>query len=229
MDPLTEVDTEDAGAAPVAALERPLLRGWLHLVCFVVAVPAGAALVAAAHQPRARAAVAVYAVGLCALFGVSAAYHRGRWSPAGRRRMRRLDHATIFFMIAGSYTPLCVIALGGRLGTAVLVSVWIGAAIGAGVALVEMASRPALSLLGYIALGWLMVVALPELLRRISSGAMAFLVVGGLLYTVGGVVLVRRRPDPVPAVFGYHEVWHVMVAAAAACHYFTISSVVRAG
>ncbi|MGI8685534.1 MAG: PAQR family membrane homeostasis protein TrhA [Acidimicrobiales bacterium] len=220
---------EKSAAESVAEQIRPLLRGWLHLVCFVVAVPAGVVLVAAGPSSSARAAAGVYAAGLCALFGVSAAYHRRRWSPAGRRRMRRLDHATIFVMIAGSYTPLCVVALGGKLGTAILVVVWCGAAIGAVFALFELASRPSLSLLGYIALGWFMAVALPELSQRISGPALAFLVAGGLLYTVGGVVLVRHRPDPVPAVFGYHEVWHVMVAAAAACHYVTIASVVRAG
>lgn len=220
---------EEASMPPVVAQGAPLLRGWLHLVCFVVAVPAGVALVAGAHTSNARVAAGVYAVGLCALFGVSAAYHRRRWSPAGRRRMRRLDHATIFVMIAGSYTPLCVLALGGTLGFAILAAVWAGAALGAGVALFGVASKPALSLLGYIALSWMMVVALPQLSQRISGAALALLVAGGLLYTVGGVVLVRHRPDPIPAVFGYHEVWHVMVACAAACHYLTIASVVRAG
>ncbi len=220
---------EEVGVAPVVAPVAPLLRGWLHAVCFVVAVPAGVALVAGAPTSSARAAAGVYAVGLCALFGVSAAYHCRRWSPAGRRRMRKLDHATIFVMIAGSYTPLCVVALGGKLGLAILAAVWAGAALGAGVALFEVASKPALSLLGYIALGWMMVVGLPELSQRIGGAALALLVVGGLLYTVGGVVLVHHRPDPAPAVFGYHEVWHVMVAGAAACHYLTIASVVRAG
>ncbi len=218
----------EASVPPVVAQVAPLLRGWLHVLCFLVAVPAGVALVAGAHTSSARVAAGVYAVGLCALFGVSAAYHRLRWSPVGRRRMRRLDHAIIFVMIAGSYTPLCVVALGGKLGLAILAAVWAGAALGAGVALFEVASKPALSLLGYIALGWMMVVALPRLSERISGAALALLVAGGLLYTVGGFVLVRHRPDPIPAVFGYHEVWHVMVAGAAACHYLTIASVVQA-
>lgn len=223
-----DVDAQESTAAGVVMEAAvPLLRGWLHVLCFVVAVPAGFALVADAGTPKVRAAAAVYALGLSALFGVSAAYHRRRWSPAARRRMRRLDHATIFVMIAGSYTPLCVVALGGKLGTAILVGVWCGAAVGAAFALLDVGSRPVLSLLSYIALGWLMVVALPDLSQRMSSGALALIVAGGLLYTAGAVVLVRHRPDPFPAVFGYHEVWHVMVAVAAACHYLAIASVVR--
>lgn len=220
---------EEAKAPPAAQVVRPLLRGWLHLVCFVVAVPAGLAVVGSARSTSARAAAAVYAFGLCALFGVSAAYHRGRWSVAARRRMRRLDHATIFVMIAGNYTPLCVIALGGWLGTAILVVVWSGAAAGAGLVLFAARSKPVLSVVAYIVLGWVMVVALPQLSRRVSGGALSLIVAGGLLYTAGAVVLARRQPDPVPAVFGYHEVWHAMVAAAAACHYVAIASVVRAG
>ncbi|HEX2701299.1 MAG TPA: hemolysin III family protein [Acidimicrobiales bacterium] len=218
-------DQSPAEAALTAV--APLLRGWLHLVCFVLSVPAGAALVAGAGSSRARVAGAVYAAGLSALFGVSAAYHRRRWSPAARRRMRRLDHATIFVMIAGSYTPLCVVALGGGLGTAILVVVWVGAALGAAFALFDVARK--VSLASYIVLGWVMAVALPQLAHRVGGGAFALIVAGGLLYTVGGLVLARRRPDPVPAVFGYHEVWHVMVATAATCHYLAIASVVRSG
>ncbi len=206
----------------------PLLRGWLHLVCFFLSVPAGWVVVAAAPTARARGAALVYAIGLSALFGVSAAYHRRRWSVAARPRMKRADHATIFVMIAGSYTPLCLLALGDALGEAVLLAVWIAAISGVVLAATGVAERRVIGLVTYIALGWAMVLVLPELTRRLSAVEMALILVGGLLYTVGCIFMGLRWPDPYPAVFGYHELWHVMVVVAAACHYVVILSVVRA-
>jgi hemolysin III len=170
----------------------------------------------------------VYAVGMTAMFGVSAAYHRRAWSPAGRRRMRRIDHATIFLMIAGSYTPLCLLALRGSTGTVVLTAVWIGAGAGFCLALTGIAEKAVIGLLCYIGLGWAMVLALPELSRQLSGSQIGLLLLGGVIYTAGGVVLGTRRPNPSPRWFGYHEVWHGMVALACACHYVTILSVVRA-
>ena len=215
-----------ADADPRPDVVPPLLRGWLHLVCFMLSVPAGAVVVAAAGTSRARFAAVVYAIGMSAMFGVSAAYHRCRWSPAARRRMRRTDHGTIFVMIAGSYTPLCLLALRGTTGTAFLTAVWVAAALGFFLALSGMAERAVLGLLCYIGLGWAMVLALPELSRRLSVGQIAVLFAGGVLYTLGGIVLGTRWPNPSPAYFGYHEVWHAMVAVACACHYVTILSVV---
>ena len=217
----------DVERAPAAT--PPLLRGWLHLVCLVVSVPAGAALVAGAGSTEARVAGAVYATCLSGLFGVSTLYHRRRWSPPARRRMQRADHAMIFVMIAGSYTPLCVVALGGTLGRRILVVAWLGAGAGGLLALLDLAQRPVLGLACYMGLGWVIVVALPQLADRLDTGGLLLIVAGGLVYTVGGLVLGTRWPDPFPAVFGYHELWHLMVALAAACHYLAISSVVRAG
>ena len=215
-------------AAPQDDLLPPHLRGWLHLVCFFLSLPAGAVVVVAAgSSTRGRLAALVYAFGMTAMFGVSAAYHRGRWSPAARRRMRRTDHGTIFLMIAGSYTPLCVLALRGTTGTAILAAVWVGAGLGFLLALTGVAERAVLGLLCYIGLGWAVVVALPELTRRLSAGEMALLVAGGVVYTLGGVVLGTRWPNPSARWFGYHEVWHAMVVVACACHYVTILSVVR--
>ncbi len=205
----------------------PHLRGWLHLVCFVLSVPAGAIVVASADSGRARWAGVVYAMGMTAMFGVSAAYHRCRWSPAGRRRMRRLDHGTIFVMIAGSYTPLCLLALEGTTGTVALSLAWIGAGAGFIMALTGIAEKAVIGLLCYIGLGWAMALALPELSRRLSAGEVALLLLGGVIYTAGGIVLGTKRPNPSPRWFGYHEVWHGMVALACACHYVTILSVVR--
>ena len=205
----------------------PVLRGWIHLVCFFLSLPAGD------HQragsDRARLAGVVYALGMTAMFGVSAAYHRGHWSPVARRRMRRTDHGTIFLMIAGSYTPLCVLAIGGGTGTAVLTTVWVGAGLGFLLAMTGIAEKAVLGLLCYIGLGWGAVLALPELSRALSGDEIGLLLLGGVVYTVGGVVLGTRRPNPSPRWFGYHEVWHAMVVLACACHYLTILSVVRAG
>ncbi len=206
----------------------PLLRGWVHLVFFFLALPAGTAVVATAGSSRARAAAVVYAFGFCALFGVSALYHRRRWSAPARRRMRRMDHATIFVMIAGSYTPLCLLVLSGATANVILTVAWIGAVLGVAFAATGIAERSVFGLACYIGLGWVMVAALPQLLRRLSATELLLIVVGGLLYTVGAIVLGTRRPDPFPRVFGYHEVWHTMVAAASICHYITIFSVVRA-
>ena len=206
----------------------PLLRGWLHLVCFFVSIPAGLLVVASAHSTRGRLASVVYALGMTAMFGVSATYHRRRWSLAGRRRMRRIDHGTIFLMIAGSYTPLCLLALRGSGGVALLIAVWVGAGLGFFLALTGFAERAVLGLLCYIGLGWVMVLALPQLSQVLSGGQIALLLAGGVIYTVGGVVLGTRWPNPSPAYFGFHEVWHAMVVAACACHYLTILSVVRA-
>ncbi len=215
-------------AAPEGDQLPPHLRGWLHLVCFLLSLPAGAVVVSSAGSGRGRLAALVYAFGMTAMFGVSAAYHRGRWSPAARRRMRRTDHGTIFLMIAGSYTPLCLLTLRGATGTAVLTAVWAGAGVGFFLALTGVAEKAVLGLLAYIGLGWAVVVALPELTRRLSGPEMALLVAGGLLYTLGGVVLGTRWPNPSARWFGYHEVWHAMVVVASACHYLTILSVVRA-
>jgi hemolysin III len=221
-------ETPGPDAAPSEPLP-PHLRGWLHLLCFVLSVPAGAFVIAGAPTGRARVGGVTYAVGMTAMFGVSAAYHRRKWSADGRRRMRRLDHATIFLMIAGGYTPLCLLALEGRLATIVLTAAWVGAGLGFCLALLGVAEKAVVGLLCYIGLGWGMVLALPELSRQLSAGQIALLFVGGVIYTAGGVVLGTHRPNPSPMWFGYHEVWHGMVALACACHYLTILSVVRAG
>ncbi len=218
----------DARTPPSADPLPPRLRGWLHLVCFFLSVPAGALVVAAAGSGRARVAAVVYAIGMTAMFGVSAAYHRGRWSPTGRRRMRRTDHGTILLMIAGSYTPFCLLALEGTTARVILIGVWAGAVVGFVVALTGVAEKAVVGVLCYIGLGWAVVLALPQLTRQLSVGMMALLVAGGVVYTLGGVVLGTRWPNPSARWFGYHEVWHAMVVVACACHYVTILSVVRA-
>ena len=206
----------------------PLLRGWLHLACFFLSIPAGVVLILQASAGRAQVGAVIYAVGLTALFGVSAAYHRPRWSPKWRARFKRLDHGTIFVMIAGTYTPLCLVVLGGVVGTVMLVSVWAGAVAGVVLAAVGIAERRYIGGACYVALGWVAVAAAPTLVQKLTASQLALVFAGGVIYTVGVVVLGSKRPDPFPRVFGYHEVWHVMVVAAAVCHFIAIQSVITA-
>jgi hemolysin III len=204
----------------------PLLRGWLHLVCFFLSIPAAVLIVAHADAGRGRVAAVIYAIGLIALFGVSGAYHRVRWSAEWRRRMQRLDHATIFVMIAGSYTPLCLLALRGTTGTIMLITAWAGAAGGITLALTGVGERRLIGLLSYIALGWAAVAVIPQLAGRLSGAQLGMIAAGGVLYTSGAIILGVRWPNPSPRVFGYHEVWHVMVVAGVVCHLIPIVALV---
>ena len=204
----------------------PLLRGWLHLACFFLSIPAGIYLILQASAGRAQVGSIIYAVGLTALFGVSAAYHRPRWSPKWRARFKRLDHGTIFVMIAGTYTPLCLVVLGGVVGTVMLISVWAGALAGVVLAAVGIAEKRYVGGACYITLGWVAVAAAPALVQNLTATQLWLVVVGGVLYTGGVFVLGSHRPDPFPRIFGYHEIWHVFVVAAAVCHFIAIRSVI---
>jgi hemolysin III len=216
-------DATEAVAEPT----KPLLRGWLHLVCFFLAIPAGVLVIALAGSPRARLGAAVYAAGLVALFGVSGAYHRGPWSPTWRRRMQCLDHTTIFVMIAGSYTPLALLVLDGWVAVATLATAWTGAALGGVLAWTNDHRSAAVRSGLYIALGWFSVAAAPQLVRHLSPVELGLIAVGGVLFTVGAIFLLTRWPDPFPRVFGYHEVWHTLVVAAVVCHLIAIGSVIH--
>jgi hemolysin III len=203
-------------------LPRPLLRGLFHLGAFVVAVGLGLTLVLLAGRQDAPA-FAMYGLAVAGLFGVSALYHRGRWQPAVRARLQRADHSMIFVLIAGTYTPICVYVLDGTLGAALLAVVWTGALIAAALELRPTpATRGAVVVLS-IALGWVAVPALPAVLEKLGWVATALIGLGGVLYTVGAVIYARRRPDPLPDVFGYHEVFHALTIAGAASHYAVIA------
>ena len=203
---------------------RPRLRGVWHKWACLWSVPLGVALVMIAHDARARVAVSVYAVTLVSLFGVSALYHRVTWSSISARRwMRRLDHSMIFMLIAGTYTPFALIALHGTLALAILVAVWTGALTGAVFNLIWSTAPKWLLAVTYISLGWVAVAAIPQLAAAIGIAGLALLALGGLLYTAGAVIYAMKRPDPVPTVFGYHEVFHALVILAAAIQYVVIA------
>jgi hemolysin III len=202
---------------------KPRLRGVSHQYAFFVAMAAGAALVVLARGAEARVAVAVYALSLCAMFGASALYHRIDWSPRPRAWLRRLDHSMIYVLVAGTYTPFAVLVLAPALGWTILGIVWAGALAGVALSLVWIDAPRWLTAVLYVALGWVAVVVLPQLWDRAGAMAFALLATGGVLYTVGAVVYARRRPDPAPRVFGYHEVFHALVIAAAAVQFAAVA------
>lgn len=201
-----------------------MLRGWLHAVAFGVSIPAGLVLVIIAPGAAARLAAIVYWISLMAQFGASAAYHRVSWSEHAHARMRTLDHSMIFLLIAGTYTPFCVMVLGKPMGWWVLGVVWAGAAIGVGTKLYRV-DLHVLSGILYVGLGWVVVIAFPSIVRALEGWQVGALIAGGVLYTLGALVLALNRPDPFPRHFGYHEVWHAATVAAATCFYAVIFSV----
>src|SRR5437867_998995 len=190
---------------------KPRLRGRLHQIAFLCAIPAGITLVALGRTGRARAAAAVYALGFIALYGVSASYHRIQWSPRARQWMRKLDHSTIFIFIAATYTPFSVLALRGAWRVSILATVWGVAAVGVVLKMVRLRAASRAGTAMYVALGWTAIIALPQLMHDMSPLEIAFLFVGGALYTAGAIIYARRRPDPNPRVFGYHEIYHAFV------------------
>jgi hemolysin III len=203
---------------------KPRLRGVTHMWAFFVSLCLGAALVATAPPGRAAASAAIYASCVAILFGTSALYHRIDWrSVAARRRMRRLDHSAIFLLIAGSYTPFAVLVIEGALGDVILATVWGGAAAGILMKLLWLDAPKWLVSLIYVLLGWVALAATPDLLGELGAVATAMVALGGVLYTCGALVYASRRPDPLPAVFGYHEVFHALVIAAAALQYAVVA------
>jgi hemolysin III len=195
---------------------KPRLRGVLHQWACACSLPLGLVLVVVADTARARIALSVYALSLMGLFGASALYHRTDWrSATARDWMRRLDHSMIFVLIAGSYTPFAVLVLHGPLAVAILIAVWAGAVLGVVFNLVWSNPPTWLRAALYVCLGWVAVAALPQLGDAIGVAGMILLGLGGVLYTLGAVVYAVKRPDPLPSVFGYHEVFHTLVIAAA--------------
>lgn len=223
-----ELNSSDAGAVAPPAPPRPKLRGHLHTWTAVVAIPASVLLILDAHRAAARVSASIYAASVLALFGTSASYHRLAKSVRARRIMRRLDHSMIFVLIAGTYTPVCLLALPKAWGIPVLAVVWTGAVVGVVLKVTAFDRLKALNYALYPVLGWAAVVALPVLFHRLTPWQLGFLVAGGVVYTLGLPVLLRKRPDPWPTVFGYHEVWHVFTVVAGICHFALVGLLVRA-
>ncbi|WP_433243075.1 PAQR family membrane homeostasis protein TrhA [Streptosporangium sp. CA-135522] len=207
---------------------KPRLRGWLHAGTLPVALIAGFVLVALGPTLQARLAAAVYAITSGLLFGISATYHRGTLSPRLEEVLRRLDHANIYLIIAGTYTPFAILALDGAARVVVLGVIWAGAIAGVLFRVLWTGAPRWLSTALYIGLGWTAAFVLPQLLAGAGVVAVALVLVGGLLYTAGGVVYGLRRPDPSPRWFGFHEVFHALTVAAYLVQYVAVSLVVYA-
>jgi hemolysin III len=213
-----------AAAADFIAKSKPRLRGVSHEYAFFASLVLGAALIVAAKGSEARLAVAIYAVSLSALFGVSALYHRVDWQrPEIRRWMRRLDHTMIFFLIAGTVTPFALLVMDGGFATALLIAVWAGALAGTIVELVWVDHPKWVATIVYIAVGSIGAVGFPAIVVEAGIVAGVLIAVGGALYVTGAIIYAAQRPDPSPAVFGYHEIFHVLVIAAAAAHFAAIA------
>jgi hemolysin III len=205
---------------------KPTLRGVSHEIAAYLALPSVVFLVVAAPRGAATAAAAVYGGSLVFLFSASAFYHRPFWPPRARELVGRIDHAAIFLLIAGTYTPFCLL-LGPTLGRALLAFVWTIAAGGVLLSLLWChAPKKGMAAI-YVLYGWTIVPVVPALRASVGGGTLALLLLGGLFYTVGAAVYAYRRPDPLPRIFGYHEIFHLLVVAAAACHYLVVSAVVR--
>ncbi|MFJ3146535.1 PAQR family membrane homeostasis protein TrhA [Streptomyces halstedii] len=209
--------------APVPV--KPRLRGWLHAGMFPAVLIAGIALIALTDSTRARIACAVYILTACLLFGVSAVYHRGTWGPRGEAVLRRLDHANIFLIIAGTYTPLTLLLLPDSTGRPLMWAVWGAAAAGIAFRVFWVGAPRWLYTPCYIAMGWAAVFFLPDFMRTGGIAVLVLVVVGGLLYSAGGVIYGIKRPNPSPRWFGFHEVFHSLTLAAFVVHYVGISLV----
>jgi hemolysin III len=208
------------------AHERPTWRGWMHTVMFFLAIPGGILLIVIGRSAEAKVGAAIYMVSLLLGFGTSAGYHRLARSERTQLLMQRLDHSMIFVLIAGSYTPICLLGLPPAWGIPILCVAWAGALLGIVLKQVAFEKLKVLEYALYPILGWIVVVAAPALFDGLTTTELSLLFAGGMLYTVGIPVLVLEKPDPWPRTFGYHEIWHTFTLAAAACHFATITLLV---
>jgi hemolysin III len=211
---------EDPG---LEAAVKPLLRGVLHQGALVVSILVAPLLLLSADASRSRVAAAIFAFSVAACFGASALYHRVTWAPPLRRWMRRVDHAGVYLLIAGTYTPVTLLVLDGAWRRVILAVVWGGALAAILLKFLWVDAPKSIAAGVGLALGWVAIVALPQLVDRLEPTALVLLIAGGLLYSAGAIVYARRKPDPLPAVFGYHEVFHALTIVAAACQYVAIA------
>jgi len=216
----------ERAAGHVPAAVKPKLRGWLHAGAVPVVLAAGIVLVARSSGTAEVVASAVYAATTVLLFTISAVYHRGRLTGSTRATLQRVDHATIFLLIAGSYTPFAVLLLAGGQRAALLLIVWGGAIVGVCFRLVWVRAPRWLFVPAYVVLGWVAVVFLPDIMREGGVAVLVLVAAGGLLYTLGAIVFATRLPDPFPTWFGFHEVFHTLTLLAYVCQYIAVSLVV---
>jgi hemolysin III len=202
---------------------RPLLRGVSHAYAFWAALVAAVVLTALVPAGTPRVGAVVYGLGLCGLFAASGTYHRWRWNPRWQPLLRRIDHSTIFVFIAATYTPVALLVMHGTLRWAILVAVWTGALLGVILSVAWITAPRFLSALCYLALGWVCLFAMPQMMDKLSITPLVLLAAGGVLYSLGAVVYATQRPNPSPKVFGYHEVFHLLVIAAATIQFVALA------
>ncbi|MGH2819246.1 MAG: PAQR family membrane homeostasis protein TrhA [Actinomycetota bacterium] len=218
--------TEPAEPSNEPVHPKPLLRGRIHQFAFFAAIPAALLLLMLARPAAARVAAGIYGISVVALFGTSAAYHRLRWTARALARMRRLDHSMIYILIAGTYAPFVLLVLDAPWSTVLLSLVGGGAIAGILIQVFAFHRLRVVTSTLYIVLGWLVLLAAPELVQRLRVSELVPLVVGGVLYTAGAITLATKKPNPNPRVFGYHEVFHLSTVVAAICHYTSVLLVV---
>lgn len=225
----TEPDTLQ-GVTHEQQLDRPLKpswRGWIHAIAFPIALIAGIVLVVTAPTAAGKVSSAIFVTTAAMLFGVSALLHRGHWRPGVENGLRRWDHANIYLIIAGTYTPIAVLALPPAAGKLMLAIVWTGAIAGVFFRVFWLGAPRWLSTTLYVVIGWVAVLFVPELIEGAGATAVILIVIGGVLYSIGAVIYGMKRPDLVPGVFGFHELFHALTVAAFVCHYAAIWIVVH--
>lgn len=209
--------------AAIAEEVKPLLRGWFHAVASVGALIVTIGLLVKTYGDMANfVAALVFGLSMVILYAVSSIYHIGSWEGRRERALRAFDHANIFLLIAGTYTPICVNVLTGHMRVTMLALVWGLAALGIGGVLFTLRMPRAVQVALYIGMGWVALIALPELIRTLPIGATLMLLLGGALYTMGALVYALRRPDPLPHIFGYHEIFHLFVIGGSSAFVATI-------
>lgn len=211
---------EDAESFPHVEV-KPTWRGWIHTGTFPLAIAAGIVLIVLADGPAAKWSSAVFMTTSLLLFGISALYHRFNWSPKTKVMLKRFDHANIFLLIAGTYTPLAVLALPPSKGVLLLVLVWIGATLGIAFRVFWVHAPRWLYVALYILLGWAAMMYIVDLFQA-NVAMMILVVVGGLAYTAGAVIYGMKKPNPIPGVFGFHEIFHTLTVVAFMCHWTAI-------
>lgn len=216
-------DAPDTAPQILPLPEKPMLRGWLHLGAAPIALVAGLAIVAFAPTLAGRVTAAIYTVTAVLLFGTSAVYHRGNWAPMTRAVLRRMDHANIFLIIAGSFTPLCVLLLDKRTATIVLTIVWAGAILGAATRVLWLNAPRWLYVPLYLVLGWVAVGFLGEFYKTGGAAVVALIASGGLCYTVGAVIYATKWPRGSQRYFGFHEIFHALTIAGFALHFIAVA------
>lgn len=211
---------------PLPKLVKPLLRGHFHQAAFFVSLGACAMLLVETSGFTEVLSIIIYSLSVIALFGISALYHRPRWSPNARTWMKRLDHAAIFIMIAGTGTPLCLLAMPEPFGKNLLIIFWTAATMGIIQSLFWVKAPKIISAILYIVMGWLALPYLPEMSAALGTVSISLIIAGGIIYSVGALIYAFKRPDPVPHIFGYHEIFHLLVIVAAALHFIVIAKLI---